>query len=126
LNANVFHIDHIVYKMVRFLMKNDKGSTLWIIFSDGKNLMKFDDQVPYFYVILTYYVRNEKPYNKNCCVYMCSYMFLNTYQLVIQIYSYFIFKIKIKNITSVAFHLQYINGEVECPFITEGEGSFSI
>ena len=53
---------------------------------------------------------------------------LNTYQLIIQIYSYFILKIKIKYITSrsVALHFQYINDEVECPFITEGEGSFSI
>ena len=53
---------------------------------------------------------------------------LNTYQLIIQIYSYFILKIKIKYITSrsVALHFKYINDEVECPFNTEGEGSFSI
>ena len=53
-------------------------------------------------------------------------MFLNTYQLIIQIYSYFILKIKIKYITSVELHFQYINDEVEFPFITEGERSFSI
>ena len=30
----------------------------------SKNLMKFHDNVPYFYFILTYRVRNEKPYIK--------------------------------------------------------------
>jgi hypothetical protein len=37
-----------------------------------------------------------------------------------------ILKIKIKNFTSVALHFQCINGEVELPFITKGEESFSI
>ena len=55
-------------------------------------------------------------------------MLLNTHQLIIQIYSCFILKTKIKYITSrsVALHFKYINDEVECAFITEGEGSFSI
>ena len=73
-------------------------------------------------------------------------MFLNTYQLIIiylfklhitpiwvkqlqykgiqtykkqkkQKHTNIIFKIKIKYITSVALHFQYINDEAECPFI---------
>jgi len=75
LNGNVFHIDNVVHKMVRFLsplksmMKIQHMNNIF-----SKNLMKFHNNVPYFYVILTYHVRNEKPYIKNMlCVYMCSY-----------------------------------------------------
>ena len=62
LNGNVFHIDHLVHKMVRFLSllkRMMKIQHMNNIFS--KILIKFDDNVPYIYVILTYHVRNEKP-----------------------------------------------------------------
>ena len=36
----------------------------------GKNLVKFHYNVPYFYVILTYHVRNEKPSIKSYCIYI--------------------------------------------------------
>jgi hypothetical protein len=72
LNDNVFHIDHVVHKKVRFLsplkrmMKIQHPNNIF-----SKNVMKFHDNVPYFYVIFTYYVRNEKPYIKKTVVYIC-------------------------------------------------------
>jgi hypothetical protein len=50
---NVFHIDHVVHKKVRFLSPLKRMTEIQHlnnIFS--KYLMKFHDNVPYFYVIL--------------------------------------------------------------------------
>ena len=76
LNGNIFHMDHIVHEKVRFpspLTRMMKIQHLNNLFS--KNLMKCHDNVPYFYVILTYHVRNEKPYLKSrrttTVVYIC-------------------------------------------------------
>ena len=69
LNGNVFHIDHVLHKKVRFLSPLKRMMNKMV----SKKIMKFLDNVPYFYVILTYRVRNEKPYiKKHCCVYVCS------------------------------------------------------
>jgi hypothetical protein len=65
LNGNAFQIDHVVHKKVRFLSplkRMMKIQHLNKMFS--KKIMKFHDNVPYFYVILKYHVRNEKPYIK--------------------------------------------------------------
>ena len=72
LNGNVFHIYHVVHKKEIFLSllkRMMKIQHLNKMFS--KKIMKFHDNAPYFYVILTYHVRNEKPYIKNTVVYMC-------------------------------------------------------
>jgi hypothetical protein len=57
---NVFHIDHVVHKKVRLLSPLKRMTEIQHlnnIFS--KYLMKFHDNVPYFYVILILHIMLE-------------------------------------------------------------------